>query len=228
MGAERAEFLAGSENDLGPTPTWSDCLMERTATATLAQTWLPREGLQYDALRVLAGSLFVALCAQVAIYLPFTPVPITGQTFGVALTGALLGSRLGVLALVAYLAEGIVGLPVFAGGASAWIPSRLAGVPYIFGHTSGYLVGFVLAAFLIGWLAERGWDRKVWTLVLALALGDLVIHICGLARLSALMPVQDLLPLALLPFLPGDATKIALATTALRSAWFVTDRVERR
>src|ERR687893_2110175 len=119
---------------------------------TLVDVLLPRRrSLVFDAVLVVAFSAFVALMAQVAI--PLWPVPLTLQTLAVLLTGAALGSRRGTLALLVYLAEGAVGLPVFAGGAS--------GVAYMLGPTFGYLVGFVLAAGLVGWLAERGWDRRL-------------------------------------------------------------------
>src|SRR5207237_7451408 len=101
---------------------------------------------------VVAFSLFVALAAQVAVPLPWTPVPLTAQTFAVLLTGALLGSRLGALALVAYLAEGASGLPFFRGGTGGLAP--------LFGLTAGYLFAFPAAAFVTGYLAERGWDRR--------------------------------------------------------------------
>ncbi len=107
---------------------------------------------------VLAGSALVALAAQLRIDLPFSPVPVTGQTFAVLVVGAVLGARLGAAALLTYLVEGLAGLPVFAGGTSAWTPSS-AGVPVIAGPTAGYLVGFVAAAAIVGALAERGFDR---------------------------------------------------------------------
>jgi len=192
----------------------------RTSRLTLAQLWWPRVGVQPDLARVVLGSLFVALCAQISI--PLRPVPITGQTLGVLLVGALLGRRLGALALLAYLGEGLVGLPVFAGGTSAWSPSSVPGVPVIIGPTAGYLIGFVPAAFLVGWLAEHGWDRRVLSAAAAMALGNVVIYVLGLAGLARFVPPASLLPLGLLPFLPGDALKIALAAAVLPGAWALT------
>src|SRR3954465_6955230 len=104
---------------------------------------------------VVGFSLLIALSAQVMIPLPWTPVPLTGQTFAVLLTGALLGPRLGALAMLAYLLEGAAGLPFFRGGAS--------GVTHFTGATAGYLFAFPAAAYVTGYLAERGWDRRFWT-----------------------------------------------------------------
>src|SRR5215217_8848673 len=133
----------------------------------------PRSWL-FDAALVVIFSAFVALTAQVEI--PLRPVPITLQTLGVLFTGAVLGSRRGAVALLLYLAEGAVGLPVFAGGAS--------GVAYMLGPTGGYLVGFVPAAGVVGLLAGRDWDRRlVWT-VLAMVVGNIVIYVMGVARLG--------------------------------------------
>lgn len=130
---------------------------------TLVDVLLPRQQRSWllDAALVVLFGAFVALTAQVQ--LPLWPVPLTLQTLGVLFTGAVLGSRRGALALFLYLSEGAVGLPVFAGGAS--------GIAYMLGPTGGYLVGFVLAAGVVGWLAERSWDRRmVWT-VLAMVVG---------------------------------------------------------
>lgn len=167
---------------------------------------------------VLGASALVAAAARVAIPLPFSPVPLTGQTFAVLLVGAALGSRAGAAALVAYLVEGLLGLPVFAGGTSAWSPSR-AGAPVILGPTAGYLVGFVAAAFVVGWLAERGWDRRPHTSALAMALGNLVIYVFGLAWLARFVGPEQAIPLGALPFLVGDLLKILLATALLPAAW---------
>lgn len=110
----------------------------------------PEKNIAGQVALVVAGSLLVALLAQVSIPLPFTPVPVTGQTLGVLLVGGALGSRLGAASLALYLGEGAIGLPVFAGG--------VGGLPV--GPTGGYLVGFVLMAYVVGYLAERGWDRS--------------------------------------------------------------------
>jgi len=169
----------------------------------------------YDAILVVGGSVIVALCAQVAVGFP---VPITGQTFGVLMVGMLLGSRRGVLCLLTYLAEGCLGLPVFAQGK--------AGAAALIGPTGGYLVGFVLAAWVVGTLAERGWDRRPATTVLTMILGNVAIYACGLTWLSILVSVagrglggRGVLAVGLYPFLIGDGLKIALAAVLLPSGW---------
>ncbi|GAB4212004.1 MAG: biotin transporter BioY [Roseiflexaceae bacterium] len=201
------------------------------AHPTLAQRLLPRSGalerpLVRDGLLVLAGTLLVALCARISVPLPFTPVPITMQTFAVLLIGALYGPRLGAVTLLAYILEGMAGLPVYANGLNAWSPSSLPGLPVIIGPTAGYLLSFPLAAALVGALAARGWDRRVSSAIPAMLLGNLVILLCGFAWLaSALALVRGsadlgaLLNSAVLPFLPGDALKILLAALALPGGW---------
>ena len=180
--------------------------------ADLLRPTMRRSALLYDAALVLGASLVIALSAQVAIQLPFSPVPITGQTMAVLLVGALLGSRRGALAVLAYIAEGLAGLPVFAGGA--------AGLARLFGPTGGYLVGFVAAAFLVGWLAERGWDRRFGTTLAAMTLGNLVIYGVGAVWLAVFVGgVSRAWSLGVVPFLPGDAIKIVLAAVLLPGGW---------
>ncbi len=185
----------------------------------LVKTLWPKRSLARDLALVLLGSLFVALTARVAIPLPFTPVPITGQTLGVLLVGAALGSRLGFFALLAYLAEGAMGLPVFAGGTG--------GVARILGPTGGYLLAFPLAAGLVGLLVERlGLDRSFLGTLLAMLAGNLLIYLLGLSWLGAWLTgvgkfqgVGALLAMGMLPFLPGDLIKAVLAALLLPSAW---------
>ena len=161
---------------------------------------------------VVAFSLFVALAAQVAVPLPWTPVPVTAQTFAVLLTGALLGSRLGALALLAYLAEGAVGLPFFQGGTGGLAP--------LFGPTAGYLFAFPAAAFVTGYLAERGWDRRYLPAAAAMATGSLVILAGGWAWLAIfLRSGAEAFRMGVAPFLFGDLLKIALAAAALPAGW---------
>jgi biotin transport system substrate-specific component len=161
---------------------------------------------------VFAFSLFVALAAQVVVPLPWTPVPVTAQTFAVLLTGALLGSRLGALALLAYLAEGAAGLPFFSGGGG--------GPQFFAGATAGYLFAFPVAAFVTGYLAERGWDRRLLTAAAAMALGSLVILAGGWAWLAVQTgSASRAFVLGVAPFVVGDVVKIALAAAALPLGW---------
>ncbi len=168
-----------------------------------------RAGL-YDFALVIGGSLLIGLCAQIKI-MPFGLVPITGQTFAVLMIGAVLGAKRGALAVLAYLAQGVAGLPVFA---------TMSGPAALFGPTGGYLLGFAPAAYVTGLLAERGWDRRFGTTVLAMALGNLVIYTSGLAQLGCLTGMSTtVLKTGLLVFIPGDMVKIALAAILLPSAW---------
>jgi biotin transport system substrate-specific component len=170
---------------------------------------------------VVAFSLLVALAAQVVIPLPFTPVPITGQTFAVLLTGALLGSRLGAAAIILYLIEGALGLPFFRGGAG--------GAGHFAGMTVGYLLAFPAAAFVTGYLAERGWDRKFLTAAAAMALGSLVILAAGWAWLALFFrSAEEAFRLGVAPFLLGDIIKIALAAAALPAGWAILRRKSSR
>lgn len=163
------------------------------------------------ALQILAGSLLVAALAQVAIPLPWTPVPITGQTLGVLLVGAALGAGRGGAALLLYLAEGAAGLPFFAGG--------VGGAQVFLGPTAGYLIGFPLAAFAVGMLAERGWDRRVATTAAAMAAGTAILFTTGALWLGVFVGFERAFALGVAPFLPGAVIKIGVAAAALPLAW---------
>ncbi len=183
-----------------------------TLAPTLSVRYFPRTASWLrDVFLVFSGTLFVALLAQVRISLPFTPVPLTGQTFAVLLVGAALGSKRGTGSLTLYTVIGALGLPVFAGGA--------AGMAYLAGPTLGYLVGFVVAAFVIGRLAERGLERSLRTSLLPFFAGTLVIYTFGVGWLALLFGVEKALTLGVLPFIVGDAIKLALAALALPAAW---------
>ncbi len=188
---------------------------------TLAQAVWPRRATSpaaawgRDVLLVVAFSLLTALSAQLVIPLPWTPIPITGQTFAVLLTGALLGPRLGASAMLLYLAEGAAGLPVFAPRPS------LPGLAAFAGPAGGYLISYPLAAALVGWLATRGWDRRPATMLLAMLLGSLVIYALGVGWLAhfPLMGLHNALLGGMVPFLPGDAVKALLAAGLLPLGW---------
>lgn len=204
--------------------------MQREGALTLSQALVPERTLVRDASLVIGGSLLVALFAQLTV--PLVPVPITGQTFAVLLVGAALGSRRGGLALLAYVGEGLLGLPVFQGGNSAWAPNRF-GEPYIVGSTLGYLVGFVLAAFVVGWLVERyALDRNPRRMLLLMLIGNLVIYVPGLLWLQWWLTAHQVPATAwqagLLPFLPGDAVKLLAASVAGPAAWAIVRSVRGR
>ena len=183
-----------------------------TLAPTLSTRYFPRTSTwTRDILLVFSGTIFVALLAQVRIPLPFTPVPLTGQTFAVLLVGAALGSKRGAASLTLYTAIGALGLPVFAGGAT--------GMAYLAGPTLGYLVGFVVAAFVIGKLAERGLERNLSTSLLPFFVGTLVIYTFGAGWLAILFGVEKALALGVLPFIVGDVIKLVLAALALPAAW---------
>jgi biotin transporter BioY len=158
---------------------------------------------------VIGFSLLTAAAAQLVV--PVGIVPITGSTFAVLLTGALLGSRLGAMAMIAYLAEGASGLPFFSGGHG--------GLLHIFGPSGGYLVAFPAAAYITGAFAEHGWDKRFLTAAAAMAIGSLVIIACGYVWLlqfkSPLLALND----GVLKFIIGDVVKIALAAAALPMGW---------
>lgn len=158
---------------------------------------------------VVAFSLLTALAAQIVI--PVGPVPITGQTFAVLLTGALLGSRLGAAAMIVYLIEGAVGLPFFRQGG--------AGLQHLLGPTGGYLVAFPAAAFITGAFAEHGWDKRFFSAAAAMAIGSVVILLSGWAWLSFFYPPGYAFHAGVTPFIIGDIVKILLAAAVLPSGW---------
>jgi biotin transport system substrate-specific component len=160
---------------------------------------------------VFAFSLLVALSAQIVI--PVGPVPITGQTFAVLLTGALLGSRMGAAAIIIYLAEGAIGLPFFSGGRG--------GLAHLLGPTGGYLVAFPAAAFVTGAFAEHGWDKRFLTAAAAMAIGSVIIMLSGWAWFSLVTntPMALSFQTTVLTFIPGDIIKILLAAALLPTGW---------
>src|SRR6267142_3361020 len=156
-------------------------------------------------------SLLTALAAQIVI--PIGPVPVTAQTFAVLLTGALLGSRLGAMAMIIYLAEGAVGLPFFQTGHF--------GLFYLMGPTGGYLIAFPAAAYITGAFAEHGWDRRFLTAAAAMAIGSAIIMLSGWAWFSVLLRTSPMLTVfdTVIKFIPGDIIKISLAAAVLPSGW---------
>jgi biotin transport system substrate-specific component len=182
---------------------------------------------QRHLLMIGAGVILIAACAQIYIVLPFTPVPISGQTFGVLFAAALLGFRRSLITVALYLLIGIAGAPIFAEGTSglARIASYQAGVLAL-APTGGYLLGFLLAGGLVGRLAELGWDRRFSGSIAAMLAGNLVIYLVGVPWLMAAVSVGlgRALELGLYPFLVGDAIKLGLAAGLLPVGWWLVRR----
>ncbi len=165
-------------------------------------------------LLAVAGTVLLWISAKIKVDLG--TVPVTMQTFVILGLGAAYGWRLGVATLLLYLAQGAAGLPVFAG-----TPEKGIGLAYMMGPTGGYLAGFVLAVALIGYLAERGLDRKPLTMFLAMLVATAVIYVPGLAWLSALIGSESAIQFGLLPFIWGDLIKAALAAAMFPAAWMM-------
>jgi biotin transport system substrate-specific component len=175
---------------------------------------------------VVAGALFIALTANLWLPIPGSPVPLTGQTFSVLLVGGALGLRRGLLATLLYVVLGFF-LPVYAEQASgAGRIAALDGGAIVLGATGGYLVGFVLAAALVGRLAELGWDRHIGGALGAMAIGNVVIYVIGVPWLMAATGMTPAAAVAagLTPFLLTDAVKLALAAGLFPFAWWVVGR----
>lgn len=173
------------------------------STGWLASSALARIGL------VLAGTAFLAASARISVPLPFTPVPITAQTLAVLLVGALYGARLGLATLLTYLGEGLAGLPVFHQGT--------AGPAVLFGPTGGYLVGFAVAAFLVGWLLDEYPHPALLTTLGTFLVGDVVLNALGAIWLAHFVGAAHAWADGVLPFIPGEVVKIVVATAVLAS-----------
>ena len=156
-------------------------------------------------------NMILVACSYISITLPFSPVPITGQTFGILIVAMALGRVRGLAVVMAYLLEGAMGLPVFASGS--------AGIAKFVGPTGGYLVGFAASAYLVGYLADKSWDKSFGKTAIAMILGTALIFITGLAQLSFFVPSETLFTMGFTPFLPGAVIKIALASVILPSVW---------
>jgi len=154
------------------------------------------------------------LWASAKAQVPMWPVPMTMQSYVILVLGMAYGARLAAATVALYLLEGAVGLPVFSG-----TPERGIGISYMMGPTGGYLVGFVAAAWAMGWLAERGWDRSLWRAAAAMALGTAILFAPGLAWLAALFGWSKAIAVGLSPFIEGSILKLALAAATLPLAW---------
>jgi len=182
---------------------------------TLAQAVWPDDGAK--AVRAIALLVLgtVALWISAKVQVPFYPVPMTMQTFAVLAIGMAYGWKLGGATVFAYLAQGAAGLPVFSG-----TPERGIGLAYMVGPTGGYLVGFLLAAIAVGYLAEKGWDRSIVRTAAAMFVGYVLIYSFGLIWLGTLIGWdKPILEIGLMPFVLGDIVKAALAAAVLPFAW---------
>jgi len=182
-------------------------------SAVIAQRVVPRSRVN-SVLLVIGAAALTALAAQWEIHLPFTPVPVTGQTFAVLLTGAALGMTLGAAGQAVYVVAGAVGLPVYAGGTSGWEAARAQG-------SAGYLIGFIFAAGFVGFMAQRRQDRTFPTMFTAFIAGSFIIYAFGVAGLMILldMTFTEAVVAGVVPFVLGDIIKASAAGLLLPGAW---------
>jgi len=193
----------------------------QTSAPTLRLAVLPRAGLLADAALIAGGAGLMAASAQFAFKLPFTPVPITGQTFSVLLVGAALGTVRGGASALLYVLAGLM-LPVYASGGEGW--------DVITSASGGYLVSYPVVSALTGRLAEQQWDRRFSSAVGAMLTGNVVIYLFGLPWLAVVLNtnLEKTLELGLYPFVPGDTFKLYLAAAALPGAWKLVGAAKRR
>lgn len=173
--------------------------------------------LAVKAFLIVIGSLLLAVSAQIKI--PLYPVPVTGQTLVVLLIGMVYGLRLGGITIAAYLLQGAIGLPVFAGGAF--------GIATLVGPTGGYLGGFLIAAVVMGFLAERGMGRNIISTIIAMIIGNAVIYVMGVSWLASFIGAEKALAAGVLPFLYGDALKLVVAAGLMPVAWSIVKRLQK-
>jgi biotin transporter BioY len=187
--------------------------MEKSKNLTILEALIPKSenkvlNLAKEILLIFSFAILTGLCAQIKFEIGL--VPITFQTFAVLLSGALLGARKGALSQLSYLLMGLIGVPWFARG---------GGVNYILSPTFGYILGFVIASFLVGFLCEKGFDRKILTSLLAMLIGNIVIYLPGLFWLARFVGINECLKVGFYPFILGDLLKIILAGIALPLFW---------
>ena len=208
-------------------------MVAQTGTRSIIDVVIPVDGyysrISRDVTLIILFTLITAAAARISVHLPFTPVPITGQTLAVLLAGATLGSRRGAAAMVLYAVGGSQ-FNIFAGGSDAVFHWQAGSSGYILGITSGssgflwnlasggYIVGFIPAAFVVGFLCERGWDTKSWIMVAMLA-GNVVLYVPGLVQLSFFVPDNKVMEYGLYPFIAGDMIKLYIAALSLPAAW---------
>lgn len=212
-------------------------MLSQTGTRSLVDVVIPVDArgarIARDVALILLFTLIITGLARISVHLPFTPVPITGQTLAVLLAGATLGSWRGASAMVVYAAGGSQ-FDMFAGGSDAVFHWQASSGGYIFGITSGssglvwdlasggYIIGFIPAAFVVGLLCERGWDRKSWIMIAMLA-GNVVLYVPGLLQLSFFVPDDKVFEFGLYPFIAGDLIKLYIAAISVPIAWNLLD-----
>jgi len=193
-----------------------------TTYAPLANVLLGTQNntLLRNVLLAVAGS--IALWISAKIQIPFIPVPMTLQTLVVLVIGMVYGWKLGAATVLLYLAQGAAGLPVFAG-----TPEKGIGLAYMFGTTGGFLLGFLLAAAAVGYLAERGWDRNIFTTAGAMAIGNVLIYVPGLFWLASIIGWDKSIEFGIKPFLVADLFKLVLAALFMPLIWNVVKRMSK-
>ncbi len=167
---------------------------------------------QYDIVAILISSLLIGISSKINFVLPFTPVPVTMQTFSVLFLSMVLGKEKAFTTILIYIFEGVAGLPVFAKG---------GGVQYLLGPTGGYVIGFLFGGYVVGWLSELGFDKKFFLTVIAMTIGNLIIYFFGVLWLSVSLHigVYKAILLGMVPFIYGDFIKIFFASLLLPTGW---------
>ena len=212
-------------------------MYSESTTSSLVDLALPMEEgwgrIARDAALIVGFALFIALFARFSLHLPFTPVPVTGQTFAVLLTGAAVGSWKGAGATGVYLLAGMF-LPFYAGSADSYLWDASVG-GYVLGFTSGssgffwgiasggYIIGFIAAAYVVGFLCERGVGSSVWILP-TLLVGNILVYVPGLIQLSLFAPEGKTLAWGLYPFIAGDLLKLVVAALLVPAVWGIANR----
>ena len=217
-------------------------MVAQTGTRSIIDALIPVRGyisrIARDVALIVLFTLITVGAARISVHLPFTPVPITGQTLAVLLAGAVLGSKRGAAAMILYAVGGSQ-LNMFAGGGDGIFHWQSGSSGYLIGITSGtsglvwdlasggYIIGFIPAAFVVGFLCERGWDTKSWIMVAMLA-GNVVIYIPGLIQLSFFVPNDKLMIYGLYPFIAGDMIKLYIASISVPIAWEILNLAHER
>lgn len=188
--------------------------------STYADIFLPvgkKFTMLYNIVLVVAGSILITLSAKISIPLSFSPIPVTIQTLVILLIGTIYGSKRSSLAVLVYISQGIIGIPVFAKTGS--------GFAYLLGPTGGYLIGFVFAAFITGYFAEKGWDRSFWKTSLAMTIGTSFIFIFGVGWLCSFHGFSKAVMVGFVPFIVEAIITIIIAITLIPSGWKILEKL---